>query len=484
MRNEDFFYEGAERGDLLDALNGHAHEGATTVLEGEAGSGVSTLLGMLCMSLVGDFELVRLDGSENLGANAVIDAMLVHFDVERGDLADTLKRTLADSRLIVVVDNAEGVPEAALSTMVSLKQKLGARLAYVFGGLPGTAARLRAGGLSVADILELPALTLAQVVDFAEQGMALDLSPEDAEALRRESGGRPGPLRRLLEQRRDEVVPVVGGARRPIPWRHGIAVAALLLVVLGLWLGSGGDRSDGDKVVDLKLPPPPAKVREEDGTAGQGGLSQPKKELGLVSTPERSRKALAEYNPSASDFEKAEALPDKTGEPDTGGGDQPSSDSAVAPTHTAPQPQPQPKPTPAPAAKPASQATPEPAAKPAPKPAASAPSSGNAKPRLSGLNAQLGYRGGDWLATEPDSDWFLQVMATSREDGARHVLDRIDRKGAYYRAKRGGKWVYVVLAGPYPSRDAALKARASLPDNLRKAGPFPREMAGIRKELH
>ena len=37
MRDEDFFYEGAERGDLLDALNGHAHDGATTVLEGEAG---------------------------------------------------------------------------------------------------------------------------------------------------------------------------------------------------------------------------------------------------------------------------------------------------------------------------------------------------------------------------------------------------------------------------------------------------------------
>jgi len=95
VRDEDFFYEGAERGDLLDALNGHAHDGATTVLEGEAGSGVSTLLGMLSMSLVGDFELIRLDGAEELGANAVVDAMLVHFDIERADLADTLKQTLA-----------------------------------------------------------------------------------------------------------------------------------------------------------------------------------------------------------------------------------------------------------------------------------------------------------------------------------------------------------------------------------------------------
>ena len=117
MRDEDFFYEGAERGDLLDALNGHAHDGATTVLEGEAGSGVSTLLGMLSMSLVGDFELIRLDGAEELGANAVVDAMLVHFDIERADLADTLKQTLADTSLVIVVDNAHLAPAEALATM-------------------------------------------------------------------------------------------------------------------------------------------------------------------------------------------------------------------------------------------------------------------------------------------------------------------------------------------------------------------------------
>ena len=116
MRDEDFFYEGAERGDLLDALNGHAHDGATTVLEGEAGSGVSTLLGMLSMSLVGDFELIRLDGAEELGANAVVDAMLVHFDIERADLADTLKQTLADTSLVIVVDNAHLAPSEALAT--------------------------------------------------------------------------------------------------------------------------------------------------------------------------------------------------------------------------------------------------------------------------------------------------------------------------------------------------------------------------------
>lgn len=481
MRNEDFFYEGAERGDLLDALNGHAHEGATTVLEGETGSGVSTLLGMLCMSLVGDFELIRLDGAENLGANAVVDAMLVHFDVQREALADTLKQTLADSRLIVVVDNAGQLPEAALATMTSLKQKLGGRLAYVFGGRPGTADGLRQSGLAVADALDLPPLDADQVVDFAEQALAMDLGPEDAEALRLESGGQPGPLRHLLEQRRGGRP--AGGARRPIPLRHGLAVAALLVVVLVLWLTSGDHPSQGDKVVDLKLPAPPVKMHKEEGQPGQGGLKKPDKP-GLVSSPEQSRQALAEYNPSASDFERAEA-PTKPDDQSAGGNGGQAMASDGEPANggaAASSPQPTPKSAPRAAPKPA----PKPAVKPTAKAGKPAPSPvvADQKPELSGLDAELGYHQEDWLATRPDNDWFLQVIATGREDGARGVLDRLGHKGAYYRTKRGGKPVYLVLAGPYPSRDAATKARAALPDNLRKAGPFPREMTDIKKELH
>ena len=239
MRDEDFFYEGAERGDLLDALNGHAHDGATTVLEGEAGSGVSTLLGMLSMSLVGDFELIRLDGAEELGANAVVDAMLVHFDIERADLADTLKQTLADTSLVIVVDNAHLAPSEALATMASLKTKLGQRLTYVFGGEPGSAEHLRDAGLNVEDVLVLPPLDADDVAVFADQGFALALDDQEARDLSDESDGRIAALLPMLEAR-------AGGgggllANKPVPWRHGLAVGALVLVVLVLWLASGGD---------------------------------------------------------------------------------------------------------------------------------------------------------------------------------------------------------------------------------------------------
>ncbi len=490
MRNEDFFYEGAERGDLLDALNGHAHEGATTVLEGEPGSGVSTLLGMLSMSLVGDFELIRLDGAENLGANAIIDAMLTHFDVERADLADALRESLADTRLIVVMDNAEEVPGEALATMVSLKEKLEGRLAYVFGGRPGTSGHLRSAGLTVADTLDLPPLNAQEVAEFAEQALAVDLDESEAEELRLESGGQPGPLWLLLEER--ERPAAAAAPRRVVPfYRHGLAVGALVVVALVLWLASGSETPQNDKVVDLKLPVPPAESSsQQPNSSGKDSLERKFADDGLVSSVEQTRQALAEYNPTAKAFEQSETAPPADDGTDSGQTENQPAASPPAESHQAPPPEPAPaadsaaKPAPTAQSKPkaeASNAAPaadSKAAQPAP------PTHSKAKPKLEGLDAELAYHRDDWLATQPAGEWFLQVTATSHEDGARRVLDLLDHKGAYYQAQRGGKPVYVVLAGPYPDHAAAVKARDTLPETLRKAGPFPRKLSDIQKELH
>lgn len=469
MRDEDFFYEGAERGDLLDALNGHAHDGATTVLEGEAGSGVSTLLGMLSMSLVGDFELIRLDGAEELGANAVVDAMLVHFDIERADLADTLKQTLADTSLVIVVDNAHLAPSEALATMASLKTKLGQRLTYVFGGEPGSAEHLRDAGLNVEDVLVPPPLDADDVAVFADQGFALALDDQEARDLSEESGGRIAALLPMLEAR-------AGGgggllANKPVPWRHGLAVGALVLVVLVLWLASGGDdEAEQDQVVSLDLPEEPvAEAQDPAEPAPQATQSESSARSGERGDPETTRRALAEYHDSARTFEEAENVPEQV-----------AAEPAAEDARTPPAPE-----APEPAGEQAATADAEPAeAEPAETAQEETPDTvSSGEPQLSGLDARLGYRQEDWLATRDDGEWFLQLVATGREDGARGVLDQIDRNGAYYLAERGDERVYLVLAGPYPSRDAALAARDELPEALRRGGPFPRDMGSIRNEL-
>ncbi len=496
MRDEDFFYEGAERGDLLDALNGHAHEGATVVLEGEPGSGVSTLLGMLAMSLVGDYELIRLDGADDLGANAVVDAMLVHFGIERDDLADTLKQSLAQNRLVILVDNAGRVPEAALATMASLKDKLGQRLTYVFGGEPGTADTVGEGGLAVADTLVLPPLDGGDILALADDFYDLSLDEGEAEALRAESEGRLGPLLVLLEERAAAAAPP---ARKPVPWRHGLAVGALVLVVLVLWLASGDDEPEAEQVVNLDLPQRPAQTVDPDQNL-EPETAEDGHDYGLVSNPERTRNALAEFHDNAADFEQAETRrpDDATGEDVAAGEDDGSGDPAPAPPTEPEADAGQPAPRPQPATTPdadngttATNGTTTTADKAGDSDnaddGADAPSGERtvsaSEPELSGLDARLGYRQEDWLATRDDGEWFLQLVATGREDGARGVLDRIDRKGAYYRAERGENKVYLVLAGPYPSREAALEARETLPETLRRGGPFPREMGSIRNEL-
>ena len=129
----------------------------------------------------------------------------------------------------------------------------------------------------------------------------------------------------------------------------------------------------------------------------------------------------------------------------------------------------------------------EPAQAAAPEPKQEAPAESDAvpasDPALSGLDAELGYQQEDWLATLDDNRWFLQITVTSQEASARGVLDQLERRGAYYRAERNGKAVYLVLSGDYSSRQAALDAKSTLPAKLRSAGPFPRNMADIRDEL-
>ena len=122
--DEDRFFSGASRGDFLDALTAHAGLGSVAVLEGDEGSGVSTLLGQAVMALLDDMEVVRLDGADEHDANAVIDALLRHFNIERAALPEVLKAALAEGRLVVVIDNAEQLESAAVATMLALKQKL------------------------------------------------------------------------------------------------------------------------------------------------------------------------------------------------------------------------------------------------------------------------------------------------------------------------------------------------------------------------
>lgn len=215
-----------------------------------------------------------------------------------------------------------------------------------------------------------------------------------------------------------------------IPWRHLAAVAGLLLLVVLFWPDE--ESAPQQDVRQLSLP----QVSEDVVTA---------EPLAVESAPAQAEQSV---EPPAEVAEPAPA---------------PIETVKIEPREPPPavKPAPQPKPAPAPAAAPVSRT-----------------------PALSGMAAELAYRNEDWLLAQAAELWMLQVAAASSEDAARAMLDRLGReRSAYYRARRNGKVVFVVLAGSWKSRDLALTGRDLLAAEFRQLGPFPREMRAIHSEI-
>ena len=485
--DDDRFFSGASRGDYLEALTAHAGLGSVVVVDGEAGSGVSTLLGQAVMALLDDFEVVRIDGSDEHDGNAVVDALLRHFDITRPELPETLRRTLVEGRIVVVVDNSEQLSADALGTMASLKQKLAGRLGYFFGGLPGGIDQIKAAGFTVDDVLSLPALVAEDVQDLAWFVLGLEVDDAESEVRCQEADGNLGALLKALtsgeggadergvgdDEMRfgahdpdDEFDGVVidegltegeayaeeeGVEKTAPPWRHIAAVAGLLVVVVLLWtaLSSGAKEEEATRAIALPVP------------------AQPEKEVGPEADEEGDVRPIA---PTMEPVARLEDLQNREPEVREEGGVilEPVSDPVM-------QSDPPPKDT-------VMTLPQDPETSGADEVVASE-SEQQAPAQSASLVDAEGYRHAGWLATVDDDRWFLQITATGQQEGARGVLDQVGRKGAYYEARRNGKVVWLVLSGDYASRQAALDAKSSLPAKLQQAGPFPRKMGDIRSEL-
>ena len=516
--DDDRFFSGASRGDFLDALTAHAGLGSVVAVEGDAGSGVSTLLGQAVMALLADMEVIRIDGNDEHGANVVVEALLRHFNIDRAELPEKLRSTLTDGRMLVVVDNSEELLDEAVTTMAALKQKLGSRLGYVFGGLPGTVEKLKGADFTVDDVLDLPTLTDEDVQDFAWFVLGLELDDSEAErfqhdsegnvaallALLRETGGETGAGASVDDDDKEEAGATPSFmARDPEPereeedgdsdesdesgeeaqqeprqqaappWRHLAAVIGLLVLVALLWSVFSGDDEGAAPEPESRQLSLPVPDREPSGEPAQ-----------------EARPQIQPMQPTMEPVARLEDL-EKQGKPDValretenGVKLEPVTDPVMKSSPAVPdreiavasaaEEEPE---TPSPSG-PADEGADE-AAGSEPR-EVSVPAS---EPQLSGLDADLGYKQEDWLATLDDSRWFLQITVTSQEKNARGVLDQLDRNGAYYAARRNGKAVFLVLSGDYPSRQAALDAKSALPAKLRAAGPFPRKMGDIRNEL-
>lgn len=85
------------------------------------------------------------------------------------------------------------------------------------------------------------------------------------------------------------------------------------------------------------------------------------------------------------------------------------------------------------------------------------------------------------FANLPDDAWLLQIAAVSNEADARSRCQQLALPCTSYAASRQGKRVWVLVAGPYSSREDAVNAASRLPVEMRK-GPFPRRVSDVRKD--
>jgi DamX protein len=82
-------------------------------------------------------------------------------------------------------------------------------------------------------------------------------------------------------------------------------------------------------------------------------------------------------------------------------------------------------------------------------------------------------------------DYTLQLVGLSSEKSARDFIASQPNKKdlLLFKSKRQGKDWFVVVTGRYPSSAKARQAAQLLPDEQRKASPWPREVKIIQGEI-
>lgn len=92
-----------------------------------------------------------------------------------------------------------------------------------------------------------------------------------------------------------------------------------------------------------------------------------------------------------------------------------------------------------------------------------------------------------WLLAQKGELYSLQLLGSRSEKSVVDYLHRYSldlSQSAYYRGDYRGREWYVLMYGIYPDRQAALDARAALPAAVRKAKPWPRDMASVHKAIN
>lgn len=413
------FWDGAGRGLAVEFACDTVLQGEPVMVIGPSGSGVSTVLGEAAMRLVLESHVVRLDGHNTRSREDIFRSIRSVIGDDVADFVRDLDEHTLGMPLAIIIDNGDAMPPGAYAALVALRARLGSSLGILIGASAEMDWLTSSPGWEALQREYLVPLNPDEVGQFLTAVLGRTPDINTSALLWQVSGGWPGRLLARTRQQR-----LAGIRLADLPWRHLLAVAGLILLVLMLWLARSARETL--EPLPLSLPEPGQRVQSE------------------VQTPQSRDQDQTGVAVASQDAEKPPASVSKS---------------------EAPAPQPKPH------------------------------TSGIVQTEITklvesqtrtGTQSALAsaYRREEWLLMAAADAWMLQLAITGHEDAARAMLTRVGlNRAAYYRSMRDGRAVFVVLSGAYPSREAAIMARDELPEAIRAASPFPRQLSTIQDEI-
>lgn len=483
------FYGGGERFQMLEKVQ-HLCQFSTSLLAilGEPGTGKSRLAAELLSGFDVEDDISAVRASPGCSAaqvlTQIVDKLRLLHDPQPsvGQLLATLRRfgqsaDEMDSLALVLIDDAHHLDEQTLASLLTLLQGQdpgGRRLHLVLFAEPQLGNRLEQlemHGVLVHE-LHLEPLTLPEAADYLNFRMESVgyLGPELFNELLVESwwhraDGRLPVLHQHAHQWLLESIAVprsTGAFTLPklnlskflnlvnapnlssLPVMHLMAIAALLGMLMMLFLYRGGHTTERREMeaemVFVPDQPPPASVTlpppQRPASATESQTPAP----GGVGTP-----APAEPAPSP------DQTPVEVPEPEIASPVQPELQ-VSAPEPSDPQTVQQAEPAPTPAQPSAVHTLPE--------------------------DEQILL---SWRA----SDYTIQLLGAGSEQSVRdYIASQPNREQLLrFTTRRQGKDWFVVVAGRYSDNAQARAAIAELPAHQRQAGPWPRVLSDIQKEV-
>jgi len=107
------------------------------------------------------------------------------------------------------------------------------------------------------------------------------------------------------------------------------------------------------------------------------------------------------------------------------------------------------------------------------------------KPSSSSEGEDKGYYDEQWIKSQPEGKFTLQIMSLSSADGVRkglQLLKEDEIKLVYVKKIDGNSW-YILCTGIYDSREEAEQSIDSLPAPFRESKPIIRTFKGIQDDI-